>query len=571
VYHPEIVRVALFLFLGATVTASQVARTPAASVEGVLVDAVSGAPVAGAAVRLSCRPRGAAPFNAVADTDAKGRFLFVLVPACSATLSASQPGYLDSQLGQRRAGLGLGRPVSISTGQRLRGLTFPIAPGGVIAGQVLRPSGAAVVAADVEALRFSEGDGVTDIRLAARAQTDDQGQFRLFGLPPGEFVVRAATRSGPPSSSNPSSTSSSCELLTRDNRGTSIYYPGTPSIGMALRVQLDVSQHQSSITIPFEPGAPIGLSGRAVVGPAALTELQAVLIDRGVCVAVTPVDQRGAFSFGPVPPGHYQVDVRGYGPRVLDTTAYGNAAARRSGPVFWAVVDTVVAPGSADVTVRPVLHRGVRVAGRMVTDTGGWTRQPTGPDSRGPTLTLEGRIAAGAPSVEIRTAVRDDSTFEFPSVPPGRYTVRALAGRSYGGLVSASSAGTDALDSWLDVPAGGIPDLVLSFSASTTVIDGQMIAAVSAPGASAPVCYAVVYARDSAYWTRSSRRVAVALPDDAGVFNFRGLPAGDYHLSAFNGEGPAAWSDRDFLASLTASVQVTLVRGQRHPVSLTCR
>src|SRR5262249_8075495 len=84
-----------------------------------------------------------------------------------------------------------GTPVPVATGQGLTGIDLPLIAGGVIAGRILDEDGAPFAGATVDALinRFQNGGEM--LFSVANAQTDDRGEFRLFGLAPGAYYVSA--------------------------------------------------------------------------------------------------------------------------------------------------------------------------------------------------------------------------------------------------------------------------------------------------------------------------------------------------------------------------------------------
>jgi hypothetical protein len=47
-----------------------------------------------------------------------------------------------------------------------------------------------------QALRYAYAGGARLMPAGARDTTDDQGQYRLFGLPPGDYIVSATLRTG---------------------------------------------------------------------------------------------------------------------------------------------------------------------------------------------------------------------------------------------------------------------------------------------------------------------------------------------------------------------------------------
>ena len=70
--------------------------------------------------------------------------------------------------------------------------------GSVISGRVSDEFGEPVANAVVSAMRYGYAAGARRLMPApgqnSRDTTDDQGQFRLFGLPPGEYIVSATLR-----------------------------------------------------------------------------------------------------------------------------------------------------------------------------------------------------------------------------------------------------------------------------------------------------------------------------------------------------------------------------------------
>ena len=104
--------------------------------------------------------------------------------------------------------------------------------------------------------------------------TNDLGQFRIYGLPPGEYYVSATLRNmntmmidmlgggaGGPTGSN-------------QNSGyAATYYPSTPTPGEAQRVALAVGQELASVDIQLQPvklakitGTAVGSDGKPMAG-----------------------------------------------------------------------------------------------------------------------------------------------------------------------------------------------------------------------------------------------------------------------------------------------------------------
>jgi carboxypeptidase family protein len=147
-------------------------QSPPASVEGVAIKAGTTEPIAHARVMLTS-VEGRLTDTRVADTDERGRFAFRGVAAGAYRLLAQHDAFVRAA----------GRTVTIAPGQSLRDLVVAMTPTGVITGRVVDEYGAPVP--DVY-VRASQKDSTFE------ATTNDLGEYRLFGLPPGAYVVSAA-------------------------------------------------------------------------------------------------------------------------------------------------------------------------------------------------------------------------------------------------------------------------------------------------------------------------------------------------------------------------------------------
>ena len=127
-------------------------------------------------------------------SDDRGRFSFDALPAGRFTLTASKGGYVKSMYGATRAG-GSGVALAVAEGQRTTGLLVTLVRGGVITGTLRDRRGAPVRNVRVYATRpgtqVDLRHGLTDTDAGASAITDDRGIYRIFGLPPGDYIVLA--------------------------------------------------------------------------------------------------------------------------------------------------------------------------------------------------------------------------------------------------------------------------------------------------------------------------------------------------------------------------------------------
>ena len=64
--------------------------------------------------------------------------------------------------------------------------------GGTILGRVLDPQGKPLSFAIVQALRSHAGARNAEFTTIVSRQTDDRGEYRMFWVPPGEYLIRVS-------------------------------------------------------------------------------------------------------------------------------------------------------------------------------------------------------------------------------------------------------------------------------------------------------------------------------------------------------------------------------------------
>ncbi len=136
-------------------------------------------PLAGAFVAVRSAERG--PFLVTVRTDSKGRYRIVNLRPQRLVVSASRPGYYTQLVGGRT---GSEVPLDCSGGCSYAGIDFELIPGAVVSGVVLDRFGHPVERVSVSVAVRGRGGSKTTI-------TDDRGRFRVAGLRPGDYVVRA--------------------------------------------------------------------------------------------------------------------------------------------------------------------------------------------------------------------------------------------------------------------------------------------------------------------------------------------------------------------------------------------
>src|SRR4029453_15272816 len=101
--------------------------------------------------------------------------------------------FVSLSSGQRRP-LQAGTPLQLADGQQIKDIEFRLPRGSVIAGHVYDETGDPMPGVLVRVLRYHYQQGDKRLAAAGTAQADDQGQYRVWGLMPGDYYVDAQSR-----------------------------------------------------------------------------------------------------------------------------------------------------------------------------------------------------------------------------------------------------------------------------------------------------------------------------------------------------------------------------------------
>jgi hypothetical protein len=136
---------------------------------------------------------------ATAVTGADGSYRLEGAPAGALAVSVDAPGFIVKGATSWRRN---GRNLSLADGEIVTGFDLQLEPGGAITGRVTTEGGRPVVGQRITVKQI-ESDG-TAREISAHVVgfgTDDRGIYRVYGLPPGRYVVGAGLGDGPGGSS----------------------------------------------------------------------------------------------------------------------------------------------------------------------------------------------------------------------------------------------------------------------------------------------------------------------------------------------------------------------------------
>jgi len=215
---------------------------------GRVLDSATGQPIKGATVTLYSQG-GREPLSTA--TDAEGRWEIDGLPAGEYHPSAGKAGYVDG-------GIHLGRSIGLTESNPERTVDLKLVRGAVLSGRITDADGEPLAGIHVMALReMPTGPGRRGWgSTSGGSSTDDRGQFRVFGLAAGEYVL-AAQRQDRSHTQAGSKGSRLADVTT--------YYPGTATLAEAQRFSVGDAAEYSDLTFALQALASITMSGRVVV------------------------------------------------------------------------------------------------------------------------------------------------------------------------------------------------------------------------------------------------------------------------------------------------------------------
>lgn len=291
-----------FLLFSAETTQPAGSRERCA-LEGLVVKATTGEPVKRAILTL--RSVDASNQEQTAVSDVAGRFSFGDLEPGRYSLYADREGYVGQLYGQRRRNQAA-PPLNLEAGQHLRDVVLKLVPTGVITGRVNDEDGDPVNGATVTVFRHSYGNGHPQVFQLGGSSTNDIGEYRVAGLPPGQYYLGAIYM-------RPSIPGSSA-----DQSYIPTYYPGTTDSSGATPLEVHPGEEVSSINFTLLPVRAVHVRGRVINMTGhrdAGTYVQLVRRDPGASQFQTqPAQQtpQGTFEFRGVPPGSYVVTTQWY-------------------------------------------------------------------------------------------------------------------------------------------------------------------------------------------------------------------------------------------------------------------
>ena len=444
---------------------------------------------------------------AKATTDQEGHFQMKGVPAGSYFLQAFAPALVaasDNVFGRQ------GKGINLIEGEAAEGADIALRTGGVITGRVIDADGQPLIQENVRLLSVGEQGRKVPIYLpnGLMFSTDDRGVYRLFGVPPGRYILGVGIDTSGPNA--------------RMNAGNAYYpltyHPDVTEEGKATIIEVASGSEAAGVDIVLgRPSTGYSVSGRIVdaasgkpvigmmYGYGAL-DAQSGRLNVSAFTSSTS-NARGEFRIDGVTPGSYAA----FASPAADSEMYSDRAA--------------FTIGDTDVTGLVVkVHAGSNIIGNVIIE--GADGQPGAP------RVTEVRLGVSSGSLNVaprnsQVRIAPDGTFRITGLPRGiagffNYypAPKGLA------LLRVERDGVEQKNG-IEVGSGEeIAGVKVVFGYGTGAIRGQ----VKVEGGDIPAA-AIMFLNIRRAGTNQPLNMRTPTPDSRGRFLIDGLQPGEYELS----------------------------------------
>jgi hypothetical protein len=492
----------LLAFFSATLAWSACVRpslaqqpSPTFELRGVVVNSVTGKPVAGALVQLFA-------FTQLTQfSGSDGTFVFTGIARGRFPLTARKPGFFNEQeLGSPWQGPGL---VAVVPSEKEA--VVKLMPEAIIYGRVTSENNQPLEGIIVRAQRWQIVDGYRELEFVTLATTDDQGNYRFAGLKPGTYFLRFKSVN----------VLHPYAALGTEKAGPEDYgsefYPGVPDLTSATPIPIGFGSHVDIDQI-LTKQATFQISGTVVGANLAANGVNLTVMDNegdAVPKMVRFDRNTGRFQIAGVPAGTY----------LLSATALGFSGAgtppQQSELHAYLPISITSDLSGVSLMLRPGISIPVRIDDETSQDAPGNARQVyLRMNSRFSRNFSQAIIFSRAPNGQISPAAVN-------GLVPGTYDVAAsVFGPGY--VAELRCGDVNLLRRDLKVgPSGALPPI------DVTLRDGggQLSGTVTENGQPAPAGV-VIYSEDY------PKRSQLVQTDESGRFSASNLAPGTYQVLA---------------------------------------
>ena len=526
------------LLQGAGAAKAQTPKASDAVISGVVQRLADSQPIKGARVQLLSLEDHTR--SVTINTDIAGRFELRGVSAGRYRLRVSHDGFLQQEYGARRAGEA-GATLTLRSAQTLSDLVFRMTPSAVIVGRVINEDGDVLPWVKVTALREAYSGGKRRLYPQTTSPTNDLGEYRLFGLQPGRYLISADYRPGVHSCADVAAAPDDNDVLAAEPASASpatssapnyvpgyvpTFYPNSVDATKAVAVTVKAGEEISSMEISIAPVTAYAVRGRV---------LNQVSRRAAAGVTLTLAPRTSSQSFG-LPGRNFSVEGP-EGPFTISGVlpgAYVLFAQWFDGGTHYQALQNIDV-GNADLNgVTLSIAPGSAVRGHITWD--------GAPSVTRDSLLVFLRETDVDSAYGAAARAQSDGTFAITNVYEGTYRL-SLAGQSQDAYLEAVRYGAvDGLTDGFTVRRGADAALEITLSSKGARVQGAVLDADNLPA----VGVWVVLIPNEPHRGDLQRYKAVTT-DQNGRYVLRGIAPGDYKLFSWEDIDQNAWEDPEFL------------------------
>ena len=517
------------------VSAQQLPTKPADRITGVVINSVTGEPVARALVVSEGEI-----FATL--TDNSGRFEFVF-PDTPGGQSAGEPGrpprvssryvYRPSLLTARKPGFLNGRDEHASPGQRVidgKEMEIALVPEALIVGHIALPTTEPPDPIEVELFQRQVRNGRAHWVSVGVQSTRSDGQFRFAELPAGTYkLLTHELRDEDPKFSAPEG---------QVYGYAPVYYPNASGFSSAGTIELKPGKTaEASLKLTRQPYFPVIVPVTNVPPGRSLGGIEVSVQGPGGPGYALQYDYQKQAIVGLLPNGSYQLRAMNYGQQALSGDANITVHGGANGAIL---------PLAATPPVR------VNVKDEFTSEVSPFTTTIVGSNGRQTTQERRFDVTVALQPVDDFTVLQQGTpsqghldpqtnSMQIDSVAPGRYWVEVYPTNGYAASVTAG--GVDLRNHPLVVPSGSsAPSIEIVLRNDTASIEGTVEGVSNLSGVAAPVPTGFNSWSNTSS-DSSARLYFIPLPDSTGRFIEQNvsqdgsfsvsLPPGEYRVLAF--------------------------------------
>jgi len=518
---------------GAATTSTAPPTVGTSTLRGHVFAADTGLPLRKAQVRIFA---GEIRENRLATTDADGAYEFKEVKAGRYTINANKGSYVSLSYGQTKP-TDASKPLQILDNQTVERVDLSLPRGSVITGRIVDEYGEPMSDVQIAPQRYQTVNGQQRLMPSGRqTQTDDMGEFRLFGIAPGQYYLSATWRS-------------TNQMNSEDKTAYApIYYPGTDSLAKAKRLTIAVGQEISDIVMALKPIRATRVSGTATTSDGRPMNGSVMLMSTEGFgnFAGSAAMRDGTFSINGVAPGEYTLRAQSFG---------------SGGPAETETATAKITATGDDIADLHLVGAKPSVAsGRIVFDPGAATTLPAG------TMLIPMPVESGVMMMGMSPGrVGDDGAFEFKAAP-GRFRVN-INGAPGWQVRSVRINGTDVTDAGIEFkPNEDVSGIEVEITNKLTTITGLV---TNARGETLKEYTTIAFAQDKEKWKIMGRYLSIGRPDQDGRFKISGLAPAEYYIIALDSAQSSQLTDPEFLESVRTKASTLVLReGESRTVDL---